>query len=161
MIVIKFISELTKSDWIHVYFYKLLHEKSFWLIRLTYPFVLMLGLSYLTKHFIIFSLIIFAIYVVFDIIYYLNKYLKKVAKDFKDIKVYYEITEDFIRGDTNNSRFEIRIKEIKKVVETQRLFLISLDKSPELVFSKKRISNSDLESIERTFFEKGTIYKKQ
>lgn len=154
MIVIKFISELTKSDWIHVYFYKLLHEKGFWLIRLTYAFALILGLSYLTKHFIIFSLIIFAIYVVFDIIYYLNKYLKKVAKDFKDIKVYYEITEDFIRGDSGNVEFEIPIKEIKKVAETERLFLISRDKYAELIFSKRQISNPDLESLKELFLEK-------
>lgn len=151
---IKFISELTKSDWVHLYFYKLIREKKFWLIRLTYPFVFMLALSYLTKHFIIFSLIIFAIYMVFYIIFYLNKYLQKVEKDFKDIKVHYEISEDFIRGDSGNLQFEIPIKEIIKILETGRFFLIIRDKYGELIFSKRQISNSDLESLKELFLEK-------
>jgi hypothetical protein len=91
---------------------------------------------------------------VFYIIFYLNKYLQKVEKDFKDIKVYYEISEDFIRGDNGNLQFEIPIKEIIKVLETGRFFLISRDKDGELIFSKRQISNSDLVSLKELFLEK-------
>ena len=120
---INIISKLTKSDWVVLYFYYLLRHKHFWIRLILYFLGLVLLFSTFTKYYIVYSFIILIIWGCIDIISALTKFVNEDRT--KGVIVYYEISEDFIRGVAGNLKTEILINDIIKVAETRYFFLIS------------------------------------
>lgn len=156
MTPVKFVSQLTKKDFVHIYFYLLFINKKFWLSMLLYLFLIDIVLRFFIKHSFLYSVIFIILWIIIIIVYRVTEFLKAASEKKALEKINWEINQFFIEGLGDTVVIKIPLGKIFKVSETKKFFFIYLD-IYDIFVSKAQISDTELKSIR--FFLEGKIVK--
>ena len=156
MTPVKFVSQLTKKDFVHIYFYLLFINKKFWLSMLLYLFLIDIVLRFFIRHSFLYSVIFMILWIFIIIVYRVMEFLKAASEKKALEKINWEINQFFVEGLGDTVVIKIPLSKIFKVSETKKFLFIYLD-IYDIFISKAQISDTDLKSIR--FFLRGKIVK--